>query len=250
MSTCPTCQHTVERRIRLFGAITSVNDLVSTKLKAHLESVDGPDSADERQLLADARGTDAAIAKQNGQEALEPGIRGYEHSLDGIDDGKGGGGGAAEEIWSAYGSERGDGGGAVRGGGGPMEVVWHEDQAYYSHVCCDGDTVHSISILRERNVNELLQLNRPRYVGLSRNALLEQNTVILIPQRAAASQDQIVVAPALLKNDQVVRLTEDHTGMGVVAYFVGRKGVRGWYDATLSHVDEDADEYVVEWYVS
>jgi len=36
-------------------------------------------------------------------------------------------------------------------------------------------------------------------------------------------------------------------GMKVVAYFTGRVGCVGWYDATLASVDEDAGEFVVEW---
>ena len=244
MSTCPTCQHMVERRIRLFGPVTSVNDLVTT-LQAHglVASDAGPGPADTRQLAADEN--QPPISARSG--GLAGGVVARDVCLDGMDDGKGGGG-ATGEIWSVYGREIGNGGGAVRGG--PMEVMWHDDQAYYSHVCCDGDTVHNISILRGRDVNELLQLNRPRYAGLSRNSPLKKDTVILIPQRAKAPQNDIVAAPALLKKERVVRLSPNHTGMGVVAYFIGRKGVKGWYDATLSHVDEDADEYVVVWYVA
>lgn len=73
VSTCPTCQHKVERRIRLFGAVTSVNDLFTTKFKAHgqVASVAGPGSADARQLLvADARGSDVnavPLAVQGGE---------------------------------------------------------------------------------------------------------------------------------------------------------------------------------------
>ena len=38
-----------------------------------------------------------------------------------------------------------------------------------------------------------------------------------------------------------------HEGMKVVAYFAGRMGCAGWYDATLASVDENAGEFVVEW---
>ena len=74
VSTCPMCQHKVERRIRLFGAITSVNDLFTTKFKGHelMASVAGSGSADARQLLAaDARGSDV--------NAVPLAVQGEEH---------------------------------------------------------------------------------------------------------------------------------------------------------------------------
>ena len=37
-------------------------------------------------------------------------------------------------------------------------------------------------------------------------------------------------------------------GTNVVAYFTGKKGYTGWYDATVTDVDEDADTYLLEWH--
>jgi hypothetical protein len=36
-------------------------------------------------------------------------------------------------------------------------------------------------------------------------------------------------------------------GMKVVAYFTGKKGCVGWYNATLTDVNEEADEYLLDW---
>jgi hypothetical protein len=50
------------------------------------------------------------------------------------------------------------------------------------------------------------------------------------------------------KKERETRGLSLSVGMKVVAFLTGRKGVIGWYDATVVQVDAAKDEYEVEWH--